>query len=230
MDTDVPVWGPCELESPSVPSAALQLVSWTPPWCLLYCTSPCAPALPEDDKTCMHCFLIRRSLGNHVFGHHWEHVPQKWLFLRQTVYPLRLKLMTWCWSLWLVEGWASLTLATLLSVYQTFFFIYVVLLRLTWDLYRSVHPGRHHNRIMNGTKLSMYLQLKVLAAVVPLKQDAPLASAFTELLDSTLVFLHLFNHLRSQLHHWLVMSDGQQENMVGGETSLSQSHVTLEID
>ncbi len=153
-------------------------------------------------------------------------IPQR----RQTVYPLRLKLMTWCWSLWLVEGWASLTLATLLSVYQTFFFIYVVLLRLTWDLYRSVHPGRHHNRIMNGTKLSMYLQLKVLAAVVPLKQDAPLASAFTELLDSTLVFLHLFNHLRSQLHHWLVMSDGQQENMVGGETSLSQSHVTLEID
>lgn len=32
-------------------------------------------------KPVMRCFLIRRSLENHVFGHHWEHVPQKWLFL-----------------------------------------------------------------------------------------------------------------------------------------------------
>lgn len=33
---------------------------------------------------------------------------------RQNVYPLRLKLMKLCWSLWLVEGGATLTLSTLL--------------------------------------------------------------------------------------------------------------------
>ncbi len=106
-------------------------------------------------KPVMRCFLIRRSLGNHVFGHHWEHVPQKWLFLSADRQSIRSDLNWWNdVEVWLVEGWASLTLSTLLSVYQTFFFIYVVLLRLTWDLYRSVLFGQ--------TPQSHYEQDKIL--------------------------------------------------------------------
>lgn len=97
----VPVWGLYELESPSAPSAALQLVSWTPPWCLLYCTSPWGPAQPEGDeeekfpsvKPIMHCFLI--TLGDHVFGHHWEHVPQKWLLVNADRLSIHSDLNWW---------------------------------------------------------------------------------------------------------------------------------------
>lgn len=74
---------------------------------------------------------------------------------------------------------------------------------------------------------SQHLKLKMLAAVIPLKQDAALAAALVQFPDGAFVFLQLVHCLRWQLHHRLVMSNRQEQHMVRGQGAFSQRHVTL---
>lgn len=67
----------------------------------------------------------------------------------------------------------------------------------------------------------------MLAAVVSLEQDAAPAAARVQFPGGVFVFLQLFGRLRRQLHHRLVVSDGQEQHVVRGEAAFSQRHVTL---
>ena len=67
----------------------------------------------------------------------------------------------------------------------------------------------------------------MLAAVVPLERDAALAPALVELVQGGLVLVHLLHHLGGQLHHRLVVADGQHQHVVGGQAALGQRQVTL---
>lgn len=73
-----------------------------------------------------------------------------------------------------------------------------------------------------------HLQLEVLAPVVPLEQDAALPPAAVEAAQGRLVLLHLLQHLGAQLHHRLVVADGQDQHVSGGQRTLSQSQVALQ--
>lgn len=73
-----------------------------------------------------------------------------------------------------------------------------------------------------------YLELKVLASVIPLKQDAALSSALVEASQGRLVLLHLLHHLRAQIHHRLVVADGQDQDVARSEASLRHGQVTLQ--
>ena len=72
-----------------------------------------------------------------------------------------------------------------------------------------------------------YLQLQVLALVVPLEQHAAGSFALVEALQRLPVFLHLLHHLRAQLHHRLVVSDGEDQHVERGQAAFSQRHVAL---
>lgn len=50
-------------------------------------------------------------------------------------------------------------------------------------------------RLTGSWSTCFYLELQVLAPVVPLKQDAALSFALVEALQSRLVLLHLLHHL-----------------------------------
>lgn len=73
-----------------------------------------------------------------------------------------------------------------------------------------------------------YLQLQMLAPVVPLKQHTALSFALVELPQGWLVLLHLLHHLRAQVHHWLVVSDGEDQHMARSQTAFGQREVTLQ--
>lgn len=73
-----------------------------------------------------------------------------------------------------------------------------------------------------------YLQLKMLTSVVPLKQHTALSFAFEEAPQGRLVLLHFLHHLGAQIHHGLVVADGQDQHMAGGQRTFSQSQVTLQ--
>lgn len=72
-----------------------------------------------------------------------------------------------------------------------------------------------------------HLQLQMLAPVVPLKQDAALSFALVEVPEGRLVLLHLLHHVGAELHHRLVVADGQDQNVAGGQRAFRQSQVTL---
>lgn len=73
-----------------------------------------------------------------------------------------------------------------------------------------------------------YLQLQVLAPVIPLKQDAALSFALVEALQRRLVLLHLLHHLGAQVHHRLVVTDGEDQHVVRRQTAFSHGQVTLQ--
>ncbi|KAF3859673.1 hypothetical protein F7725_022072, partial [Dissostichus mawsoni] len=53
--------------------------------------------------------------------------------------------------------------------------------------------------------------------------------ALVEALQRLPVFLHLLHHLRAQLHHRLVMSDGEDQHVERGQAAFSQRHVFLHL-
>lgn len=73
-----------------------------------------------------------------------------------------------------------------------------------------------------------YLELQVLASVIPLKQDAALSSALVEALQGRLVLLHLLHHLWAQIHHRLVVADGQDQHVARSQAALRHRQVTLQ--
>lgn len=68
----------------------------------------------------------------------------------------------------------------------------------------------------------------MLAPVVPLKQNTSLSFALVEAPQSGLVLLHLLHHLAAQIHHGLIVTDGQDQDMAGRQATFGQSDVTLE--
>ena len=75
-----------------------------------------------------------------------------------------------------------------------------------------------------------YLQLQVLAPVVPLEQNTALSFALVEALQGRLVLLHLHHHLWAQLHHGLVVTDGQDQHVVRSQAAFSHGQVTLQSE
>lgn len=75
---------------------------------------------------------------------------------------------------------------------------------------------------------SVYLELQVLTFVVPLKQNTALSSALVEALQGRLVLLHLLHYLWAQIHHRLVVSDGQDQYVARSQAALRHRQVTLQ--
>lgn len=67
----------------------------------------------------------------------------------------------------------------------------------------------------------------MLAAVVPLKQHTALPFALVEAPQRRLVLLHLLHHLGAQVHHGLVVADGEDQHVAGRQGAFRQREVTL---
>lgn len=74
----------------------------------------------------------------------------------------------------------------------------------------------------------VYLELQVLTFVVPLKQDTALSSALVEALQGRLVLLHLLHYLWAQIHHRLVVTDGQDQYVARSQAALRHRQITLQ--
>lgn len=68
----------------------------------------------------------------------------------------------------------------------------------------------------------------MLAPVIPLKEHTALSFALVKAPQGRLVFLHLLHHLWAQLHHRLVVTDGEDQHMLWSQCAFSQSQVTLQ--
>lgn len=68
----------------------------------------------------------------------------------------------------------------------------------------------------------------MLAPVIPLKQDAALSPALVEALQCRLVLLHLLHHLGAQIHHRLVVADGQDQHVAPSQAALGHRQVALQ--
>lgn len=72
------------------------------------------------------------------------------------------------------------------------------------------------------------LELQVLTFVIPLKQNTALSPALVEALQSRLVLLHLLHYVWAQIHHGLVVTDGQDQYVARSQAALRHCQVTLQ--